>query len=369
MANVSLGLAWVADSTVPRRAILRAPRDDERKSAGCPGVGRVMTRGPDEASPGQRPVPPPDVSVVIVSWNVRDLLRDCIASIRRETRRSHEIIVVDNASRDGSADMVRSQFPGVTVIANPDNRGFAAANNQGLAVACGRTVLLLNPDTLVLDGAIDTMLGWLERHPGVGCVGCQVLESETEVQATCFRDPGPLNLLLIETGLHRLLAGRRRGGGPHYAGWDRDDEREVDVVSGMFMLVPRRVMEQVGPLDEAFFVYSEEADWCRRIRDAGHRCVFAPVARIRHREGGGKSTALMKPRMYVQQQKSKLIYVRKHYGFAGAAFARATLTASMLARGAVFRLASLAVPRGDARSLSRLGWAAVRFHLTGREPA
>jgi GT2 family glycosyltransferase len=310
----------------------------------------------------------PDVSVVIVGWNVRDLLRDCLRSIEAQTRRPHEIVVVDNASRDGSADMVRAEFPAVRLIANPENRGFAAANNQGLAVAGGRHVLLLNPDTLVLDGAIDTMLDWIERRPDVGCVGCQVLESETTVQPTCFRDPGPLNLLLVETGLHRLRFGSRFLGRPHYAGWDRDDERHVDVVSGMFMLLPRQVIDEVGPLDDAFFVYAEEADWCRRIRAAGYRCAFAPVARIRHRDGGGKSTALMRPRMYVQLQKSKRIYARKHEGLLGHALARATLLASMLARATVFGVAALAAPEGDARVLSRLAWAAARFHVTGREP-
>jgi GT2 family glycosyltransferase len=328
---------------------------------------------------GQRPTadlevsaPPrataPDVSIVIVSYNVRDLLRDCLRSIAQETRRAHQIVVVDNASSDGSPDMVRAEFPDVELIANPDNRGFAAANNQGLAVATGSSILLLNPDTLVLDGAIDTMLGWLERHPDVGCVGCQVLESETEVQATCFSDPGPLNLLLVETGLHRMLARSRFFGRPHYAGWDRGDERDVDVVSGMFMLLPRRVVKEVGAMDDAFFIYSEEADWCRRIRDAGYRCVFAPRARIRHREGGGKSTAGMKPAMYVELQKSKLTYVRKHYGPVGRGLAQATLAASMLARAAVYRLAALAAPRGEARALSQLAWTAARFHLTGRTP-
>ena len=305
---------------------------------------------------------------MIVSWNVRALLRDCIRSVEEETQRPHEIIVIDNDSRDGSATMVRSEFPNVRLIANRDNQGFAAANNQGLAVATGHNVLLLNPDTLVLDGAIDTMLDWLERHPNVGCVGCQVLESETDVQPTCFSDPGPLNLLLVETGLHRIRTGSRFFGRPQYTGWNRRDEREVDVVSGMFMLLPWRVVDEVGPMDDTFFIYSEEADWCRRIRDAGYRCAFAPVARIRHRDGGGKSTALTGHKMYVQLQTSKLIYIGKHHGFAGRAVARATLLASMLARALVFGLASLAVPRSETRALSRLAWSAARFHLTGREP-
>ena len=316
----------------------------------------------------QSSAPAPDVSIVVVSWNVRELLRDCLSSVEEQTRRAHEVIVVDNHSRDGSAEMVRGEFPEVRLIANTDNRGFAAANNQGLAVATGRNILLLNPDTLVLDAGIDTMLDWLERHPDVGCVGCQVLESETDVQMTCFSDPGPLNLLLVETGLHRVPACTGFFGRPHYAGWDRRDEREVDVVSGMFMLLPRRVVDEVGPLDDDFFVYSEEADWCRRIREAGYRCVFAPVARIRHREGGGKSTALMRPKMYVELQKSKLLYIRKHYGSVGRALARTTLLASMLARATFYGLASLAAPRGEARALSRLARGGARFHVTGREP-
>ena len=136
----------------------------------------------------------------------------------------------------------------------------------------------------------------------------------------------------------------------------------------MFMLVPRGVVEEVGVMDDAFFIYSEEADWCRRIRNAGHRCVFAPDARILHRDGGGKSTAQTRPRMYVQLQKSKLIYVDKHYGIAGRTFARATMLVSMIARGVVFGITSLVARGGDARALSRLAWTAARFHVTGREP-
>jgi GT2 family glycosyltransferase len=207
------------------------------------------------------------------------------------------------------------------------------------------------------------MLDWLECHPDVGCVGCQVLETETDVQQTCFRDPGPLNLVLAETGLHRLPGLGR----PRYTGWDRQDERHVDVVSGMFMLLPRPVVDEVGPMDDAFFIYSEEADWCRRIRDAGYRCAFTPVARIRHREGGGKSAAQMSSKMYLQLQKSKLIYVRKHYGIVGRAVAQATLVVAMLARAAILGLVSLRAPEGDTRALSRLASTAARFHLTGRE--
>src|SRR5437667_5264269 len=146
-----------------------------------------------------------DVSVVIVSWNTREDLRRCLASVERETRQAAlEVFVVDNASADGSAAMVRAEFPRVTLIANPDNRGFAAANNQALCRARGRYLLLLNPDTVVLEGAIDKTVRLADRDPTVGVLGCQVLLDGDEVQRTCFRFPSALGQLLISTGLDRV---------------------------------------------------------------------------------------------------------------------------------------------------------------------
>ena len=204
----------------------------------------------------------PAVSIIIVNWNTQALLRDCLRSVIEQTRAPQEIIVVDNASTDGSAAMVGAEFPAVVLIANADNRGFAGANNQGLRIAAGANLLLLNPDTIVLDGAIDKMLGWLARHPDVGCVGCQVLEGPGVIQRTCFADPNATNLLIVELGLMRLARWLPGLGRPWYTAWDRKSEREVDVVSGMFMLVPRAVIDKVGLLDDAFFIYAEEADWC-----------------------------------------------------------------------------------------------------------
>ena len=314
------------------------------------------------------PDPAVAVSIIVVNWNTSALLRDCLLSIRAETKASHQVIVVDNASSDGSAAMVRAEFPDVALIANADNRGFAGANNQGLRVATGRNVLLLNPDTIVLDGAIDRMLTWLDRNPDVGCVGCQVLEGPGVIQRTCFADPTPARQMIVELGLMRLARWIPAFGQPWYSDWDRRTVRNVDVVSGMFMLVPRAVLERVGLLDDAFFLYAEEADWCRRIRKAGWRCVFAPVAQIVHLDGGGKSTAQIRPKMYVQMQKSHLIYARKHHGTVGHAAAKSLYVLSALLRGAVF--GPLSVLRRDATSQARFrqAGAALRFHLAGREP-
>lgn len=306
-----------------------------------------------------------DVSIIIVSWNTRDVLRDCLGSILHQTRARHEIIVIDNASQDGTAEMVVTSFPGVRLIANRSNRGFAAANNQGLNAARGRSVLLLNPDTVILDHAVDRMLAWLDDHPDVGCAGCQVLESEGRVQKTCFADPGPWSVFLVEFAVRHLAPRSAAAAHPDYADWDRRTARDVDVVSGMFMLVPTRVVRQVGPLDEAFFVYSEEADWCRRIRAAGWRCVFTPETRILHRDGGGKSTAQIRPRMHVQMQKSKLIYLRKHHGLWGALAGWAIFVLSSALRA----ISPVGLERRDAAAGRRLARAALRYHLLGTTPA
>jgi GT2 family glycosyltransferase len=309
------------------------------------------------------------VSIIIVNWNTRTMLRNCLLSVVTQTRVPHQIIVVDNASSDASAAMVRGEFPDVMLIANPDNRGFAGANNQGLRVATGRTVLLLNPDTIVLDGAIDRMMAWLDRNPDVGCVGCQVLEGPDVIQRTCFADPSPANQMIVELGLMRLARWIPAFGRPWYADWDRRSARDVDVVSGMFMLVPRAVIQRVGLLDDAFLIYAEEADWCRRIRKAGWRCVFAPEAQILHLDGGSKSTAQVRSKMHVQMQKSHLIYARKHHGAAGYAATKSLYVLSALLRGALF--GPLAWLRGDPtnRARLRLAGASLRFHLAGQEPA
>ncbi|NJM81622.1 MAG: glycosyltransferase family 2 protein [Tabrizicola sp.] len=311
---------------------------------------------------------PVEVSVVIVNWNTEDLLRGCLRSIREQTNLPHEVIVVDNASRDGSAAMVRAEFPETILIANTENKGFAAANNQGLRIARGSSVLLLNPDTLVLDHAIDTMQGWLDRHPQVGCVGCQVLEGPDVIQRTCFADPTFLNSLIIEFGLMRLGHVVPFFGRPWYVTWDRKSEREVDVVSGMFMLVPKAVVDKVGLLDEEFFVYSEEADWCRRIRDAGYTCVFAPEAQIIHLDGGSKSTSQIRSRMFIQMHKSHLIYTRKHGGALGYWGARMIYLGTSTLRFGLFSLLRLVKSDENMKARVRLSRAAIAYHLLGREP-
>jgi hypothetical protein len=232
-----------------------------------------------------------DISIVIVNWNTRDMLRACLASIPPDVDAlRNELIVIDNASVDGSADMVEREFPGVRLIRNPDNRGFAAATNQGLRIARGRYLLLLNSDTLVHGDVLERSAAYMDAHPQVGMMGCKVLNEDGSTQLTCSRFPSFLNLVVQTLGLNRLDRPRwfSRYQMLH---WARDDEREVEVISGCYLLARRETVVQIGLLDEAFFLYGEETDWCRRCADAGWKLVFAPVGTITH-YGSGSSRKL-----------------------------------------------------------------------------
>ena len=312
-----------------------------------------------------------DVSIVIVNWNTRDYLRNCINSIVAESNDcSYEIIVVDNASNDNSCEMLKKEFPSVQLIANSTNNGFAAANNQGMRIAKGRYVLLLNPDTIVLEKAIVKCIAFVDKRQEVGIVGCQVLDDEVKIQNTCFRFPSPLTILLTQLGFTRKFAKSHWLGFSEIGWWDRKDEREVEVVTGMFMLARQSAIKQVGLMDEDYFIYAEEADWCYRFWKAGYKCVFTPTARIIHVDGGGKSTAQIPKRMFVQKQKSLLLFQKKNRGllawvatwliFVGAQLIRMPILAAMY----VF---NKKVQRGSDVRVS-LAAAAVKYHLLRIDP-
>ncbi len=256
----------------------------------------------------------PGVSIVIVSWNTRDILRDCLRSIVEDAGPvSHEIIVVDNASADSSVEMVRREFPDVRLIENADNRGFAAANNQGIAIAKGRYVLLLNSDTIVLDQAIAKTVAFADARPDAAVVGCRVLNADRTLQRTCSMYPSLLNLILSSTYLYKAFPRSRLFGREHMTWWDHDGVREVELVSGCFMLVRREAIEQVGVMDDGFFMYAEETDWCYRFRKAGWKVLFAPDGQIIHL--GGKSSEQAKSEMTLQLRSGILRFIRKHRSF------------------------------------------------------
>jgi GT2 family glycosyltransferase len=227
----------------------------------------------------------PDISVIIVSWNTRDELRTCLDSVFSGFRGiSGEVVVVDNASTDGSADMVETQFPHALLVRNAENLGFAAGCNVGLDVASGRNLLLLNPDTIVLDEVLAATVRYLDDNPDVGAFGCRVLNHDGTVQPSCFRDPSVLNTALGLTGLARLPWPRALGR-ERMTHWHRDSERDVEVVTGCYLATRREVVEDVGLLDSGYFFCGEEADWCRRMRTRGWAVRFAPIGEIIHLDG------------------------------------------------------------------------------------
>ncbi len=251
-----------------------------------------------------------DVSIIIVNWNTRELLRDCIKSVYENTHDvSYEIIVVDNNSSDGSAAMVSESFGDVKLVCNSTNAGFAAANNQGMSEATGRYVLLLNSDTVVLESAIDRSVEWMDSHGGAAVMGCRVLNPDRSMQRTCFMFPSVLNCFLLTSYLSKLIGGGFFGR-EQMQSWRRDSEREVDVVTGCFMLVRSEAIEQIGMMDEDYFVYGEETDWCWRFKESGWDVVFSPVGEIVHY--GGQSSRQSAGAMMLQLRGSILLFFRKH---------------------------------------------------------
>jgi len=256
---------------------------------------------------------PLDVSIIIVNWNTRQLLRECLASTYEHAGAVRcEIIVVDNASSDGSPDMVKTEFPKVRLVENAANHGFAHANNQAMALARGRYVLLLNSDTRLLDSALPKVVAFGDQNPDAAVVGCRVLNPDRSLQPTCFMFPSTFNMVLSFTYLYKLFAASRLFGRERMTWWGRDDIRPVDVVTGCFMLVRSRAIEQVGVLDDGFFMYAEETDWCYRFRRAGWNILFTPHAEIIHH--GGQSSRNMRPEMLIELRLSILKFIRKHRG-------------------------------------------------------
>ena len=231
---------------------------------------------------------------------------------------SAEVIVVDNGSKDGSADMVAEQLRDVRIIRNSENLGFAAANNQAIQVAKGKFVLLLNSDTIVLGNVLSASLDYMKSNKDVGVMGCRVLNTDRTVQLTCSQLPSLTNLVLLTTGLFRLSR-------PSFCGryqlrnWQRDSERDVQTVTGCFMLVRKIALDQVGLLDESFFFYGEETDWCKRFAQHGWKLRFAPVGEIIHH--GSLSSRACNHRRDLMLSEGILRFHRKHSGVFATAIA------------------------------------------------
>jgi len=257
----------------------------------------------------------PELSIGIVNYNTRDLLQGCLKSIAAEPHfGEYEVIVVDNASSDGSLAMLASDFPAVHVVANEQNRGYAAAVNQFIKICRGAVLLVLNADIAALDGAIDKTLNFLHHHEDAGFVGCRVLNPDRSLQRSCRGFPNWINFLSENFYLYALFPKVPLFGAVFMTHFNYQSEREVDVILGAFLMVRRRVIEQIGAMDDQFFMYAEETDWCYRAKQAGYRNLFFPGAEIIHY--GEQSTRQNSVAMFIELHKSHHKYIRKYHGAA-----------------------------------------------------
>lgn len=275
-----------------------------------------------------------DLSLVIVSWNARDYLIQALESIAATTaRHGVEVIVVDNDSADGSPEAVEAGFPQVRLIRSGANLGFARGNNLGIPRCRGRLVGLVNSDVTVLPECLDRLIEFMDAHPRVGMAGPQVLNTDGSLQNSHWDFPsvgGMLaRIMALDTLARRLRivdtpARKTREGG------DADTIRHVDVLSGCFMVLRREALEQVGLLDENFYIYGEDMDLCRRFHAAGWEVVYHPGARAIH--AGGASSANAPLRFFLELQKANLQYWTKHHGRVGGLFFKAATLLQHLLR-------------------------------------
>lgn len=270
----------------------------------------------------------PDLSILIVSWNTEAVLRDCLTSVELAMGRgglSFEVILVDNGSTDGSASMVMREFEWVELICNRGNRGFAAANNQALSVASGRHVLLLNSDTLVEDDVLQRSVAYLDDNPDVGVMGCRVLNLDRSLQTSSSRFPSLLRIAGMTLGFSL---------GPVQL-----EEMDVEVVSGCYLMARRQAIDEVGHLDEGFFFFGEETDWCRRFASKGWKIRHAPVGQIVHL--GGASALRLGSARDVMLTAAFIRLHRKHGGTLPAALVWIVLLGFNLSRCLIWFVAGV----------------------------
>jgi GT2 family glycosyltransferase len=293
------------------------------------------------------------LSIVIVSWNTRDLLLDCLASIEASTSDlNYETFVVDNASSDDSAAAVRARFPRVHLIANAQNVGFSRANNQAIQQSAANYVLLLNPDTKVLPGALDALCRYLDEHPEVGAAGARILNPDGTLQSSCYPAPTLARELwrllhldaVLPFGIYRMQD------------WDITTPRQVDSLLGACILARRAALMKAGMLDEDYFFTGEEIDLCRKLYRLNWKIFWVPQAQIIHY--GGQSARQVAQSAFLRLYEGKVLYFRKQQGLATALLYKLVLYIATLARLVVAPVAWL--ERGTRReqhlTLARRYW-------------
>jgi len=255
-----------------------------------------------------------DLSIIIVNYNTVDLLRACLSSVIKNTENiEYEIWVVDNRSKDGSPEMVECEFPEVKLIRNSINGGFSQANNLALKQCMGSNqVLLLNPDTIVPKNTLEECVDFMQKNNEIGCLGCKVVKIDGSLDKACKRGfPSPWNSLCYLLKLDKLFPNNKKFGGYNATFVNEDEESEIDCLVGAFMMLSKEAIERVGLLDESFFMYGEDIDWCYRIKEAGFKNYYYPKVSITHYKG--ESSKKQSTKMIGVFHESMFIFYNKHY--------------------------------------------------------
>ena len=301
-----------------------------------------------------------DLSIIIVSWNTRDILAQCLESVLTEIKSlpylTTETLVVDNISTDGSVQMLRENFPWVRLIENQENVGFARANNQAIRQSSGRYVLLLNPDTKVMPGALGLLFEFMETNLQAGVAGARILNPDQTLQISCYPAPN------LSREFWRLfyMDKLRPYGSYRMADWPIDQPRGVDVLLGACLFIRREALDQVGLLDENYFIYSEEVDLCYRFQQRGWLLYWVPQSQIIHY--GGQSTQQVAAAMFLRLYQGKIIFIRKHHGELAGQLYKLILLFTALCRLMISPLAWLERPpqRQQHLTLANRYWQLIR---------
>ncbi len=254
-----------------------------------------------------------DLSIIIVNYNVKEFLQNLLTSLFKAVANlTSEIIIVDNGSDDGSVEMLRDKFPQITLIANKENLGFSKANNLGLKIAKGKFLLLLNPDTIVQEDTFEKLIKFFNQQQDAGMTGCKILNPDGTLQLACRRSfPGPWTSFCKVSGLSALFPNSRLFARYNLTFMDENQSYEVDAISGSFMMVRREVFDKIGGLDEQFFMYGEDLDWCYRVQKSGWRVYYVHETTIIHYKGEStKRSSLDETKFFYHAMH---LFVKKHF--------------------------------------------------------
>lgn len=310
----------------------------------------------------------PELTVIVVSYNTRDLTLKCLETLYAGTHATRfRCVVLDNASEDGSADAIAAAFPQVDLIRSKENLGFARANNVVAAAARSEWLLLLNPDTEVYDGAVDRLIAFARAHPEAGITGGRTVFPDGRLNiASCWNRITPWSVFCMATGLTAALPNSRVFNPEGIGGWKRDSVREVDIVVGCFLMIPRRLWDALGGFNLKYWMYGEEADLCLRARDLGYRPMITPEAEIMHLVGA--STAHIRAAKTMMVARARITLIEDHWPRIWVPLGRAMMAFWAGHRALVFGLRRRLTGKGaDASAKWAEIWGARRDWLSAYE--